>query len=166
MLTWTRRLIAIAAALAAIPAVAGCTVPLAGMTGISVTADGQALGVIQMCHDHIDGVSLYPDDDPQPAATTGRWHRDAALTGFSTWPLTTDGADEGWSVEQRLGTLDPKQTYRLYSWTDDSSWSTVPVTVTSADLEELAPGQVRYEIDDKPSTSSVEDFRTTACEHF
>ncbi|MFE5481772.1 hypothetical protein [Streptomyces sp. NPDC056527] len=169
MLTWTRRPIAIVAALAAIPAVAGCTVPSAGATGISVTSDGQPLGVILMCHDHIDGASLHTDDDdPETRDTTGRWSRVEPLTDFTTWPLAgdADGAADGWTVEQPLGTLDPKKTYRMYGWTTDSSWAAAAVSFTPADLAELTPGQVRYEIGDTVTTSSIEDFRKTACDDF
>ncbi|MFH9722467.1 hypothetical protein ACH4M4_05830 [Streptomyces sp. NPDC017254] len=165
MPTWTRR----PAALAAAPFLTGCTVPSAGATGISVTADGQPLGVIVVCHDHIDGASLYPaDDDPATRDTAGRWHRSEALTGFSTWPLTSDidGAGDGWTVEKPLGTLDPEQSYRMYGWTTDSSWASAPVGFTAADLAELKPGQVRYEIGDEVSIASIEDFRETVCDQF
>ncbi|MFF8607958.1 hypothetical protein ACF06X_18670 [Streptomyces sp. NPDC015346] len=168
MLTWTRRLIAITAAFAAIPAVAGCTVPSAGATGISVTADGQPLGVILMCHDHIDGATLHPDDDDPKRLHTGRWKRDQAVTGFTTWPLAMVAGDaaDGWTAEKPMGTLDPKQTYRMYGWTTDNSWAAASVSFTTADLAALTPGQVRYEIGDTVSISSIEDFRRTACDHF
>ncbi|MFD7321875.1 hypothetical protein ACFV9D_12470 [Streptomyces sp. NPDC059875] len=168
-MTWTGRLLAITAALAAIPAVAGCTVPSAGATGISVTADGQPLGVILMCHDHIDGASLHPeDDDPKTQDTAGRWRRTEALTGFTTWPLATDtdAAADGWTVEKPLGTLDPARTYRMYGWTTDSSWSSASVSFTTADLTDLTPGQVRYEIGDVVTVSSMEKFRRTVCDNF
>ncbi|MEU8621122.1 hypothetical protein [Streptomyces sp. NPDC048623] len=169
MLTWTRRLVATTTALAAIPAVAGCSVPVAGVTGVSVTADGQPLGVIVMCHDHIDGALLHlDDDDPEKEATVGSWQRAEALTDFSTWPLTTDAtaADDGWSAEKPLHTLDPNQTYRMFGWTTDSSWSSAAVSFTVADLKDLSPGQVRYEIGNTVSTTSIDDFRKTACDHF
>ncbi|MEU9864209.1 hypothetical protein AB0D99_25375 [Streptomyces sp. NPDC047971] len=169
MLTWTRRLIATAAALVAMPAVAGCSVPSAGATGVSVTADGQPLGVILMCHDHIDGATLHADDDdPQSNDSTGRWSRTEPLSGFSTWPLATgdDGAVDGWTAEEPLGALDPRTTYRMYGWTTDHSWASASVSFTLAELEDLTPGQVRYEIGDEVTTASIEEFRRTACDHF
>nr|WP_236071736.1 hypothetical protein [Streptomyces polyasparticus] len=52
---------------------AACTVPVAGSSGISVTEHGQPLGVLAVCHDHIDGATLYTDREE--AASQGRARR-------------------------------------------------------------------------------------------
>jgi hypothetical protein len=78
--------------------------------------------------------------------------------------MAAGGAVEGWTVETPLGRLDPKQTYRMYGWTTDSSWAAASVSFTTADLAAVTPGQVRYEVGDTVVTSSIEDFREKGCE--
>ncbi|MFJ3905083.1 hypothetical protein [Streptomyces sp. NPDC090025] len=171
MPTRPRRPFAVAAALVgaltALPALAGCTVPIAGVTGISVTEDGRPLGVIVMCHDHID-VALLALDDPDPEAVeyVGEWGRADPLTGFSTWPLTapTTAPADGWTVDTRLAKLDPKRSYHLYGATEDNSWSAVGVSFTLADLKKLKPGQVLREGAEGPTTTSLENFRAHTCD--
>ncbi|MFF1293776.1 MULTISPECIES: hypothetical protein [unclassified Streptomyces] len=163
------RIVLAAAGVAALAAVSGCTVPIAGATGITVDADGRPMGVLMVCHDHIDGATLYTDSKPADpdesrSVEVGRWSGDASVKGFATWPLDTAG--DGWSVEKPLQALKKDRSYHLYGWTRDSSWSTGDVTFTPADLATLTPGRVRYwsgEGDDY-ETGSVEDFRSRACQ--
>ncbi len=147
----------------------GCTVPVAGNAGVSVTADGRLLGVLAVCHDHIDGVTLYTDDGSEQGRTVGEWVRGEPATGLVTWPLA--GSGSGWSVEQPMATaLESKRSYSLYGWTRDNSWSTADVTFTLAHLAAMKPGEVRYYagegagVDkDGYRTASLGAFRDEAC---
>ncbi|MER5193911.1 hypothetical protein ACWD3J_11295 [Streptomyces sp. NPDC002755] len=148
----------------------GCTVPEAGSTGITVTEDGQPVGVLMVCHHHIDGAVLYTGDGGQETEDVGSWSRAEPADGFVTWPLRTGG--EGWSLDgQQPVTLERQRTYVLYGSTEDNSWSTVDVSFTLAHLAALTPGQVRYFAGDVPGadddgylTASTADFRADACE--
>ncbi|KOG07993.1 MULTISPECIES: hypothetical protein [Streptomyces] len=163
MTAWPRRLLLTAAVL---PALAGCTVPVAGVTGVSVTADGDLLGVIRMCHGRIDGALLYPDDGDAPGTpeTTAFWDHDTPVTGFTSWSLASPA--DGWTAGKAPGRLVPGQSYGFYGWTEDHSWSSGSVHFTTADLAKLVPGQVRYEYGDEVRTVSLDDFRAKACEDF
>lgn len=163
-----RRNVLAAAGVAVLASVSGCTVEIAGATGIAVDADGRPMGVLMVCHDHIDGASLYtdskPDDtDDNRSVEVGRWSGDESVKGFATWSLDTAG--DGWSVDKPLQPLKENRGYHLYGWTRDSSWSTGNVNFTPADLAALTPGQVRYRSGegDDYKTGSVEDFRSDAC---
>lgn len=101
-----RRVLLAAVALSALPLLAGCSVPPAGLTGVSVTADGEPLGVILVCHDRIDSALLYPDEpagDPDAEVTadavepeyTDVWNSAEPVTGFSSWRLTSETGDAG-----------------------------------------------------------------------
>jgi hypothetical protein len=101
-----------------------------------------------VCHDHIDGATLYTDSKPAD-------------------PDESRSVEVGRrSVDKPLQALKKDRSYHLYGWTRDSSWSTGDVTFTPADLTTLTPGRVRYwsgEGDDY-ETGSVEDFRSRACQ--
>ncbi|MEX0170588.1 hypothetical protein [Streptomyces sp. LMG1-1-1.1] len=166
MIVRPRRALLTAAVLPALGVLAGCTVPVAGVSGVAVTADGKPIGVIQMCHDRIDGALLHPDDadDPESPDVTGVWKHDTPVTGFTSWSLGSPA--DGWTAEEPLGRLVPGQPYGFYGSTEDNSWSTASVHFTTADLAKLVPGQVRYERGDEARTVSLDDFRAKACEDF
>ncbi|MGW6396004.1 hypothetical protein ACWFR1_37145 [Streptomyces sp. NPDC055103] len=167
----------VAVALSVLPLLAGCSVPPAGFTGVSVTADGEPLGVILVCHDRIDAAVFYPDEpagDPDAEATadavepeyTDSWSSAEPVTGFTSWRLTSETGDAGWTPDARPHALRPGQLYSLYGATSDNSWSTNHHSFTLADLEKLSPGQVSYTVDDRVRTTTVEDFRARACDDF
>ncbi|MEV1067190.1 hypothetical protein [Streptomyces sp. NPDC050263] len=150
----------------------GCGPPAAGVTGVTVTADGAPVGVLMVCHDHIDGATLYlhgADDDTEDV---GRWSRAEPATGFVSWPL--NGGGEGWSVDKAMpAALERQRTYSLYGWTEDNSWSTTHVSFDLTALAGLTPGQVRYfagddvpgaDADGRRTAASVAEFRKAACE--
>ncbi|MFF5391146.1 MULTISPECIES: hypothetical protein [unclassified Streptomyces] len=161
-------LVAIAAAAAAVgaaPLLSGCTVPVAGVAGVTVGKDGSPVGVIAMCEEHVDGATLHTDaEDPGAQEDAGVWKHDGPITGLTTWPLASPG--DGWTAEKPFGRLAPGQAYRMYAWTEDDSWSTSGVSFTTEDLAALTPGQVRYGADDMIGTAPLEDFREKACEGF
>ncbi|MDX3850191.1 hypothetical protein [Streptomyces sp. AK02-01A] len=165
-----RRLALATAVCAAAATAQGCTVPTAGVTGISVTEEGQPLGVLVVCHDHMDVAVLYTDGDKPDdlSKTVGRWSRTDPVTGFTTWPLDTGG--DGWTVERSSsGRLAPDKTYTLFGGTHDNSWSTASVDFTVGQLAALVPGEVRYYTGERDGdadvyrTTSMADFRSVAC---
>ncbi|MEU1187526.1 hypothetical protein [Streptomyces sp. NPDC005859] len=155
---------------AVLASLTGCTVPVAGGTGITVAEDGQPVGVLMVCHHHIDAAILYTRGSGDESEDVGSWRRTEPATGYVTWPLHTGG--EGWSVDRAMPTaLERQRTYVLYGATEDDSWSTADVSFTLADLAALTPGQVRYFAGDVRgadadgyATASIEEFRTDACE--
>ncbi|MFE5797968.1 hypothetical protein ACFQ8C_36050 [Streptomyces sp. NPDC056503] len=161
-------LLTAAAAGAAVLLLAGCTTTPAGLAGVSVAEDGTPLGVLLMCHDHVDGAMLYPDDVPKESREiTADWRHDGPVTGFTSWPLMqTAGSPEAerWTPETRTARLEKGRSYRLAGWTEDGSWSATPVSFTPEDLTRLKPGQVRYTLDDEIRVSSLDDFRDRACD--
>ncbi|KAA6218816.1 hypothetical protein [Streptomyces filamentosus] len=160
-------LTAVAAGAAAL-LLTGCSAAPAGLAGVSVAEDGTPLGVLLMCHDHVDGAMLYPDDAPEESReVTGDWRHDGPVTGFTTWPLMqTSGAPaaERWTPRTQTERLEKGRGYRLAGWTEDGSWQAVPVRFTPEDLARLKPGQVRYTVDDEIRTTSLDDFRDRACD--
>ncbi|MFF6832906.1 hypothetical protein ACFY84_13685 [Streptomyces sp. NPDC012438] len=153
------------AAVGAAPLLSGCTVPVAGVAGVTVGKDGSPVGVIAMCEEHVDGATLHTDaEDPGAQEDAGVWKHDGPITGLTTWPLASPG--DGWTAEKPFGRLAPGQAYRMYAWTEDDSWSTSGVSFTTEDLAALTPGQVRYGADDMIGTAPLEDFREKACEGF
>ncbi|MET9874876.1 hypothetical protein ABZZ36_09670 [Actinacidiphila glaucinigra] len=169
----TRRGFALPALLgtaAVLGTLSGCTVPVAGVTGIAVSEDGRPLGVMLVCHDHIDGATLYDSDEGDASEDFGRWHRGKPVTGFTEWSLESGG--RGWRTEVAASTpFRPHRTYSLYGWTRDNSWSTQGVDFTAEQFEGLEPGQVRFYKGegmrgtdrDGFATVGVGEFRAGAC---
>ncbi|MDX3497150.1 hypothetical protein ACKI1I_40790 [Streptomyces turgidiscabies] len=159
-----RRSVGALAACAALAATAGCTVPVDAVAGISVTDDGQLVGVMMVCGHHIDGAKLYVDsDDPDKQVTVGSWTAARPLkSGLATWTLDTTAA--GWTATTPLKPLTAGTSYTLYGWTEDNSWSSSSVSFTLADRDRLAPGTVRYEGADSSVTVPVAEFKAKACQ--
>ncbi|WP_369145583.1 hypothetical protein [Streptomyces sp. R44] len=181
MKPWTRRTLLTAVVLSALSPLTGCTVPVAGFTGVTVTAEGEPLGVILMCHDQVDAAVLYPDEpvtDPAAEATadteepeyTDSWTSAVPVRGFTSWPLTIppgfDTATNFWTPDEPPHALKEGRLYTLHGATRDNSWSTLHHSFTLADLKKLRPDQVAYTDDDKVRTTTVADFRAHACEGF
>ncbi|MFB7517617.1 hypothetical protein [Streptomyces sp. NPDC056144] len=179
--TWVRRALLTAAVLPLVPTLAGCSVPPAGFTGVSVTADGKPLIVALACHDGIDQVLLYPDPeaadpdaeaaDPDAEAAvepeyTDVWNAAEPVGGFTSFPLTDPAGGNGWTPDETPRALKPEQLYEVYGATTDNSWMTLHHSFTLADLKELTPDQVAYTDDDKVRTTTVADFRAHACDGF
>ncbi|MGW1713569.1 hypothetical protein [Streptomyces sp. NPDC002156] len=159
-----RRLVGAIVACAALTATSGCTAPVDAVAGISVTADGQLLGVIMVCGHQIDGATLYvAGADPDKDVTVGSWSAARPLkSGLATWPL--DAPAPGWTATTSLKPLTTKTTYTLYGWTEDNSGSSTSVSFTLTDLDGLTPGTVRYEGEESAVTVPVAEFKARACE--
>ncbi|MFD8733297.1 hypothetical protein ACFV06_00040 [Streptomyces sp. NPDC059618] len=146
----------------------GCTAPVDAVAGVSVTGDGQLLGVMMVCGHRIDGATLYVDDaHADKSVTVGSWTARHPLThGLTTWPLQAPAA--GWTATKPLGPLASRTTYTLYGWTNDNS-SSGSISFTSADRSRLSPGRILYDTvsdngDETTRAVSVAEFKTKACQ--
>lgn len=164
-----RRFVGAVAAGVALAATSGCTVPIDAVAGISVTDDGQLLGVMMVCGHQIDGASLYVDSaDVDDEVTVGSWDADRPLKdGLATWNL--DSPSAGWTATRSLQPLTAKTTYAFYGWTKDNSSSSSSVSFTLTDRDRLTPGTVRYEDgsgdgDESAVTVPLAEFKAKACE--
>lgn len=134
---------------------------------------GRACGCTVPAVEHIDGASLYFDDEADPQAEAGsvdagRWSSKAPVNVASTWSFSSPTSP--WTSTEPLASLHSGTTYVLYGWTNDNSGSTAEVAFTLADLKDLRPGQVRYFAGSNAAgdqalyrTGSVSDFRAYAC---
>ncbi|MGW3330535.1 hypothetical protein ACWDF9_08335 [Streptomyces rubiginosohelvolus] len=150
-------------------ATSGCSVPIAAVAGISVTADGHLLGVMMVCGHHIDGATLYVDsDDVSKQVKVGSWTPDRPLKpGVATWTL--DSPAVGWTATRSLAPLTAKTTYALYGWTKDNSWSANHISFTLTDRDRLTPGKVRHTSisgnAESAITVSIAVFKAKACQN-
>jgi hypothetical protein len=149
-------------------ALGGCSVLPVGLAGIGVDASGAPIGYLQVCRKHVDGATLYIDDDH----VIGSWQASPTVTDFARWSLTDPG--EGWKTETPLGQLQPGVKYEFYGWTSDNTASAAHTSFMAEDLSGLKPGQVRYwsgkentqGTEDLLMTSSEDEFRSNACAMF
>ncbi|MEO7261665.1 MAG: hypothetical protein ABI047_10485, partial [Jatrophihabitantaceae bacterium] len=114
----------------------GCTVPVRAVAGIGVDAGGRVVGYLRVCSHHIDGATLYHDQDDR----LGSWTAPQRVTGFTSWTLAS--TPSGWRADPPLARLRPATEYTLYGWTSDSSSSAADVTFSLEQLAKLTPGQV------------------------
>ena len=143
-------------------AVSGCTVPVAGVSGIGADGEGNPVGYLMVCHDHVNAAELAHGKD----VWDGSWSSSHPITGFAT--LNLANPEPGWSVDQPLSTLPAGHTYVFYGSTTDNSWSTGSIEFTLADLAQLQPGSVRYWSSNGQggyTVGTVADFTTHACDH-
>lgn len=116
---------------ATVALLSGCTVPVVGMAGVGLDANGEVVGYLSVCEDHIDGATLYLDfSDPERSVDAGTWEAPAPVTRSARWSI-----DRG---------LQPGREYTLYGWTNDNSAATTSVTFTLEELQDLEPGRVLY----------------------
>lgn len=160
-----------AALLALTLLLAGCQVPVVGSTGVGVDSQGGIVGHLAVCREHIDGATLYIDDQSGPdgeGRTVGRWQSSSPVVAAATWSLSS--TSPGWSSSLPVADLQPHRAYTMYGWTHDDSSSTADVTFTSEQLQSLKPGQVLYfagydekEDKDLQRIGSASDFQDFAC---
>lgn len=119
----------------------GCTVPVGAVTGVGVDALGRPVGYLRVCHDRIDGATLYHGVG-DAESEDGSWITRTPVTSFATWSLAEPAST--WSADPALGDLGLGVEYTLYGWTNDNSSSAGDVTFTVDELRRLEPGQVLY----------------------
>jgi hypothetical protein len=143
-------------------AVSGCTVPVAGVSGIGVDGEGNPVGYLMACHDHVDTAELAHGKD----VWDGSWRSSKPITGLATVNLANP--ELGWSVGQHLSALAAGHSYAFYGSTTDNSWSTASIEFTLADLAQLQPGSVRYWSRGGQggyTVGTVADFTAHACDY-
>lgn len=151
---------------------AGCTVPVDGVTGVGVDAEGAPVGYLRVCQHQIDGATLYPDnqapeDQADADGDVGSWAARQPVTDYATWSLVESGS--GWEEQQPMRALVDSKRYTLYGWTEDNSSSSAHITFSLEELSRLRPSQVLYhgtldgEGREVRHVVSVEEFRRTAC---
>ena len=145
---WRRgRRSAVAVALiGCLPALLGCSVPVGGVTGLRLTADGHVSIVIGMCGNRtVDGVELYEANEaaPDQSVTHGSWSSSSRYTAVS-WFVADSGTPGGnWTVERTWdGTVPADRTYTVYASSDDASWLTYALDFTQRDIERLQPDRI------------------------
>jgi hypothetical protein len=140
-------MLAVVLAVASVSAVAGCTVPVNGLTGISVDSNGHLVLVLAWCGRHPDGITVYHDDlsEPdEPSVSDIDLDAPSRLSGRSaTVSLTSPSG--GWTGPSPIPPLDPSIRYSAYGWTRDNSYSTGHVIFQPATVATLQPGQILFQ---------------------
>jgi hypothetical protein len=138
-----------------------CTVPPGGVVGVTVDAQGKPVIVVQMCEGHIDGATMYREDE-----TFGKWEVSSPVTGFSQFDLDTGG--NGWAVVGDLVGRDPKLRYTIYGWSKDNSRSANHLDFSEQELAELKPGTVL--VPERKAEGnrrrSLQDFKDKTCDEW
>jgi hypothetical protein len=157
---------------------AGCeTVAGAGSTGMTVDEEGHPVIVFAVCHDHIDGATIFRDRtkaDPKgedPSVSVGDWDAASPVTPQTTMQaeLSTANPSETWSRVGVLEAMRPDVVYAAYGWTHDNTWFTGHVEFTLARLSKLKPGQVLTQTyiqakdKDVDTVQSYAQFKAEAC---
>lgn len=148
----------------------GCTVPQAGLAGVGIDSDHNLVGYLHICHDHIDGATLFYDvgstEETSHTVDAGAWQAASPVAGTVTWSLSEPG--DGWTVITPLEDLVPEREYSLIGWSADNSWSAGAVTFTIAEVERLKPGQVLHwsaqDNGEFNEISSLSEFESHACQ--
>lgn len=157
---------------------AGCeTVASAGSTGISVDAQARPVIVFALCHDRIDGATIFRDRtkaDPKgkdPSVSVASWEAVSPVTPTTAMQasLNTTAPSESWSRVGLSEDLRPGVVYHAYGWTHDNAWFTAHVEFTLERLSRLKPGQVLTQTyvpaqgQDVDTVQSYEPFRAETC---
>jgi hypothetical protein len=158
-MTGAERWIALTLGATAILALSGCTVESHAALGFGVASDGTPVGFLQVCSEHIDGVTVYKTDRDH----IGTWTVQPSAVGFATWSLVSGG--NGWTVTEALA-LKPGQSYHSYGWTNDNSSSAAGPDITSEQLAAMTPGQVLWDGQDGGQVTSLPDFKAHACDRY
>lgn len=165
-------MISVLTALVALCFVAGCTVPVNALAGVGVDGKGNLVGYLHVCHDRIDGATLYYEGGSSSGSTVdvGSWEVKTPIAGTATWSLAKPAS--GWGTVVPLAPVTSNPEYTLYGWTKDNSWSAGSVSFTLSEVAHLQPGQVLYFSGrsggrperDLNEVGSLGDFETHACE--
>lgn len=150
--------------------VAGCSVRVGAIAGVSVDASGRPVGVVAVCEGWIDAIVVYSDEGQAESSTLGQVDADRPVRRYATVSLTNFSA--GWTVRQPLRTLQPGTEYTLYGGTRSNKWSARHISFSSTDLQATSPGVVLYDRFDRPGSDgkrvrvTAKELERTACDNF
>ena len=154
-MTSPRSLAAAAAVLGLVLSVAGCAASPVGRAGIGLDGGGRPVSYLEVCSDHIDGVTLV--DTEHPDEILGRWRSVTPVMRSTSWSMTDPVGD--WTVVDPLVDLQPGVTYRVSGWTDDEAFLASGVEFTVDDLGDKNPGEVWFD----GGVGEPDVFRTYTC---
>jgi hypothetical protein len=131
----------------------GCTVPVKGLTGITVDDRGNLEAVFAWCGDNPpDGATLYIPGGFNGDGTDVANYQAPRLTGhFASVRLAAP--TPGWTVDRPAPVLHPGITYDIYGWTYNSTASTSHVEFQLADRGRLASGTILVVVWDEAKNS-------------
>ena len=170
--TWSRRASALVVSGALAGVLSGCGPSDLGVTGLTVDEQGSAVIVLAVCRDHImRGGILDSGTDGKAYRSAGSWTASVPL-GRGLTMLPVAAPPPGWVQDDPAQPLVAGVQYEAWGGTTDHNGATISVSFGTADLQELAPGTVRYRTYyEKPDGSVVEgaasvpvgDFLKIAC---
>lgn len=133
--------------IAATLALTGCTVPVKGITGITVDDQGNLAAVFAWCGDNApDGATLYVPGGIFDNGHVARYQAPRLTGHFASVHLDTP--TRNWVMSPPAPVLHPGTTYDIYGWTSSDTASTAHVEFHLADRDRLAPGTVLIQTGD------------------
>ena len=139
-----RRVAAIASAVIATCALAGCVPRSAGTVGVGVDDAGRPVGYLRVCPGtRMNAAALYDESRPDSAALA-HWRAEPAVSGSSSWSL--ENPQGVWTIDRPLPALQPGTVYSLGAGADGDGLDPVTggnVLFTLSDVSDLTPDQVR-----------------------
>jgi len=148
-----------------------CTVPHGSVMGVGVDDAGRLVGYLRVCHDHIDGATIYLPTDGFNGKTVGEWSASQPVTDYASWSLVEP--TDGWTTELALPKLKAGMDYQFYGGTNENTWSAMGSDFTKADVDSMQPGMVWYSaaLTDRATGAvtwshvqvTVDEFKSNAC---
>lgn len=148
----------VGAALVLVATLAACSASPVGRAGVGLDDEGRLVGYLEVCSDHIDGVTITGPDDED---VVGRWQSSTPVTHSASWVMADP--QDGWTTVDPMRELEPGVTYRVHGWTQDDTFEASGVEFTAEDLASIEPGQVLFLDDGYVSGGAPDVFRTYAC---
>lgn len=137
---------------------AGCTVPVTGVLGLSLDSNDSPIAVIQMCTGHVDSVVVYAGAGGNSDRDVWRLTLKKRVSGFGQIPIGSNGSDPIWAQ--------PGVEYVIYATSKDASRSTTQLSFAAADLAGLSRDSVLIPDEAETKTKSVarSELKAIACE--
>lgn len=137
---------------------AGCTVPLTGVLGLSLNSNDSPIAVIQMCIGDVDSVVVYAGAGGNSDRDVWRLTLTKPVSGFGEIPIGSNGSGPSWAQ--------PGIEYVIYATSKDASSSTTQLPFTVADLAGLSRDSVLIPNEAETKTKSVarSELKAIACE--
>ncbi|MFD2083231.1 hypothetical protein SAMN05421678_103167 [Actinopolymorpha cephalotaxi] len=128
---------------------AGCTVPVNGLTGISVDQQGHLIVVLAWCgRTAPDGAVIFHDvGSDESGQSVGDADYDAPKLSGGLASFRVDAPGDGWKLDGKPPRFREKITYSAFGGTNDNSWSTGNVDFQLATTRLIQPGHVLLQED-------------------